>query len=357
MSVISDVLKERNIPALMRFADGRAVTEENFEERRTEMVEILRNEIYGKEPPAPKKVKRTVKTHKEKDFAGKGDVYESVISFDTDKGEFSFPVTEVVPSGKKGCPLFIMINFRPDVPDRYLPAEQILDSGCAVISIYYNDITEDKDDGFTSGLAAMYDRTRYDWGKIAMWAWAASRVMDCVSELGYADKARVAVVGHSRLGKTALVCASRDTRFYAACANDSGCSGDAITRGKVGEQISDITARFPMWFCEKYRSYAKRTEDMPFDQHFLVASIAPRKVMLGAALEDTWADPASQYLSACAASEAWETLGLKGFVHPDRLAEVGDDLFDGEVGYHLRSGTHFFSCDDWKVYTRVFDER
>lgn len=355
MSIISELLKERNIPALMRSADGRAVTKENFEERRLEMVEILRKEIYGKEPPAPARVTRTVRSRKEKDYAGKGDVYESTVTFDTDKGEFSFPVTEVAPSGKKNCPLFIMLNFRPDVPDRYLPVEQILDSGCAVISIYYNDVTEDKDDGFTSGLAAMYDRSVYDWGKIAMWAWSASRVMDCVSQLGYADEARVAVVGHSRLGKTALVCASRDTRFYAACSNDSGCSGDAITRGKVGEHISDITERFPMWFCEKYKTYAERTDELPFDQHFLVASIAPRKVMLGAALEDTWADPDSQYLSACAASEAWETLGLKGFVHPDRLPIPGDNLSEGELGYHLRSGTHFFSCDDWKVYTKVFD--
>lgn len=354
MSTISFMLDERKIPALMRFADGRAVTKENFEERRTEMVEILRNEIYGKEPPAPKKVTRTVRSYKERDYAGKGDVYTSTVSFETDKGEFSFPITEIVPSGKNNCPLFIMMNFRPDVPDRYLPVEQILDTGCAVISIYYEDITADADDGFSSGLAAMYDREKYDWGKIAMWAWSESRVMDCVSELGYADPERVAVIGHSRLGKTALVCASRDTRFYAACANDSGCSGDAITRGKVGEQISDITRQFPMWFGKKYKNYAGKTDELPCDQHFLVASIAPRRVMLGAAIEDVWADPDSQYLSACAASEAWETLGLKGFVHPDRLAVPGDDFSEGELGYHLRSGTHFFSCDDWKVYTTLF---
>ncbi len=352
MSVISDILEARKIPALMKFADGRTVTAENFEERRTEMVEILRNEVYGKEPPAPAKVTRTVRSHKECDYAGKGETFESTISFETDKGEFSFPVTEVAPRGKKNCPLFILVNFRPNVPDKYLPVEQILDSGCAVISVYYNDITNDANDGFTSGLAAMYDREKYNWGKIAMWAWAASRVMDCVPELGYADVNRVAVVGHSRLGKTALVCASRDTRFYAACANDSGCSGDAMTRGKVGEQISDITMRFPMWFCEKYKSYAGKTEEMPCDQHFLVASIAPRKVLLGAAIEDEWADPDSQYLSACAASEAWEVLGLKGFIHPDRLPVPGAEFGEGDVSYHLRYGTHFFSCDDWKVYTK-----
>ena len=355
MSVISQILEERKVPALMKFADGRAVTKENFEERRVEMVKILRNEVYGKEPPAPAKVVRTVRSKKEKEYAGKGDVYESTISFETDKGEFSFPVTEVAPHGKANCPLFILVNFRPNVPDKYLPVEQILDGGCAVITIYYNDITNDANDGFTSGLAAMYDREKYNWGKIAMWAWSASRVMDCVPELGYADPARVAVVGHSRLGKTALVCASRDTRFYAACANDSGCSGDAMTRGKVGEQISDITTRFPMWFCEKYKSYAGKTEEMPCDQHFLVASIAPRKVLLGAAVEDTWADPDSQYLTACAASEAWETLGLRGFVHYDRLPVPGVDLRDGDVWYHLRAGTHFFSNDDWKVYLGLFN--
>lgn len=350
MNKIEALLAERKLPELLRFADGRVVTAENFEERRAEMVDILCREVYGYAPPAPAEVRVTELKRKEKDFAGKGTVRELRLSFDADKGEFTFPVTEIVPTGAEKCPVFVLINFRPDVPDRYLPTEEILDAGCAVVRIYYNDIAFDGEDGFAQGIAAMYDRQKYSWGKLRMWAFAASRVMDYLQTAPYADLDRVAAIGHSRLGKTALLTAATDTRFALACANCSGCTGDALTRGKAGESVKQICERFPYWFCDHYAKYAEKEAEMPFDQHFLVAAIAPRRVALGTAIEDVWADPHSQYLSACAASPAWELFGVKGFVHPDRLPVAGDRLDAGCLAYHLREGTHFFSRADWHRY-------
>ncbi|MBQ8357655.1 MAG: acetylxylan esterase [Clostridia bacterium] len=350
MNTIEELLQKRKLPELLRFANGESVTRENWETRRKELVDILCREVYGYAPPAPAHVVVTETKRKDKDYAGKGTVRNLTLSFPTDKGEFSFPVVEVVPTDAGNCPVFVHVNFRPDVPDRYLPIEEILDAGCGVIRIYYNDIAFDGEDGFTGGLAAMYDRKKYTWGKIRMWAFAASRVMDYLQTVDYADKNRIAVVGHSRLGKTALVTAATDPRFAMACANDSGCTGDALSRDKVGESVKAINGKFPYWFCDTYRQYGDREHEMPFDQHFLVAAIAPRRVALGSAVEDTWADPDSQYLSACAASAAWELLGEKGFVHPDRLPVPGDCFDAGSVAFHLREGTHFFSRTDWHRY-------
>ena len=350
MNQIETLLTERHLPELLRLVDGRPVTRENWEERRAELVDILCREVYGYAPSAPHHVTVTEQKCKKKDYAGKGTTRELILSFPTDKGEFSFPVVEVIPTDGTKVPMFVMVNFRPDVPDRYLPVEEILDAGCGVIRIYYNDIAFDGEDGFAGGLAAMYDREKYTWGKIRMWAFAASRVMDYLQTTDYADKERIAVVGHSRLGKTALLTAATDSRFAMACANCSGCTGDAISRNKAGESVKAINQKFPDWFCDTYKQYGDREEEMPFDQHFLVAAIAPRRVALGSAVEDIWADPDSQYLSACAASPAWELFGQKGFVHPDRLPKVGDRLDAGDLAFHLREGTHFFSRADWHRY-------
>ncbi|MBO5271002.1 MAG: acetylxylan esterase, partial [Clostridia bacterium] len=337
---------------LLKMQNGEAVTSANWEARREELLSVLDREIYGTAPAAPVSVRVTAVPNKKKygDCAGKAVISDLTLSFDTDRGEFTFPAVEVLPKGEGKVPVFVFLNFSSDVPHKYFPVEEIVDSGCAVVRIYYNDITKDEDDGFSSGLAAMYDRERDTWGKIRMWAFAASRVMDYLETTDYADLQRVAVVGHSRLGKTALVAGAYDPRFALACSNDSGCSGAAITRGKKGERVKQITSRFPHWFCEKYRDYTEKEDEMPFEQHFLVGAIAPRRVAIGSAIEDEWACPVSEYLCAVAASPAWELFGKRGCVHPDRLPEVGDCFAEGNVSYHLRAGTHYLSRADWAVY-------
>ena len=111
--------------------------------------------------------------------------------------------------------------------------------------------------------------------------------------------------------------------------------------------MRDITRNFPYWFCPAYLRYIDNEHAMPFDQHELVALMAPRRVYVASAEEDTWADPTSEYLSCCAASAAYEALGMKGFVHPDILPEMNQPLHEGEIGYHVRTGSHFFSRTDW----------
>jgi Dipeptidyl aminopeptidases/acylaminoacyl-peptidases len=339
---LNEELEKRNIPDIL--------TNTNWDQRRIEILDILAREEYGFSPIAPFNVTSEIISYTDKDIAAKVSTSHVKIKVETDEGLFTFPVYQFVPNNVEKPPVLLHIAFRDDIPDQYMPVEEIIDNGFALVMFCYNDITLDKQDNFKSGVASMYSRKKYSWGKIAMWAWAASRVMDYLQTYTRLDLDNVAVVGHSRLGKTALWCGANDTRFKYVFANNSGCSGDAVTRGKTGERVAEITKNFDYWFCDGYKKYIGKEDDMPFDQHFLVASIAPRFVYCGAAVEDTWADPYSQFLSYYSASEVYESLGLKGLSCEDKYPEIGDTFADGDIGYHLRSGSHFLSRYDWNRY-------
>lgn len=132
--------------------------------------------------------------------------------------------------------------------------------------------------------------------------------------------------------------------------NCSGCSGAAISRDKHGETISVITDVFPYWFTPNFKKYAEKENEMPFDQHYLMASVAPRKVFIVAASDDDWADTDAQYLCAEAASEAYKEIGLTGLYQREKMLEVGERNVGGEIAFFIREGVHFFSREDWAFY-------
>ena len=327
----------RNLPAL---------------KSREEMLEILQREEYGYLPPKPdaitwEVIPREVMPREIKNFACGNATVEKVIAHcKLGDREFSFPFYAILPTAPGKHPFFAFVNFYDPIPNRYLPAEELVDNGFGVLMVCYKDVTSDDGD-FTNGLAGVLyqdgKRGPTDAGKIAMWAWACHRLMDYAETRPELDTARCAVCGHSRLGKTALLAAATDERFPIGYSNDSGCSGAAITRGKQGETAAKIYNKFPFWFCENYEKYGDNEEHMPFDQHYLLASIAPRKVLVGSASEDAWADPVSEQLCCMAASPAFE----KGYVGPDRPAEIGEAFMEGDIGYHLRKGSHYFGRADW----------
>ena len=319
---------------------------------REKMLEILQTEEYGFMPKKPDTVSWKITEKYIPSFcAGKAISRKVDITVDINGGRFTFPVYASIPS-KEGChPFFVCINFRDCVPDRYIPVEEIVDNGFGVLSFCYNDVTTDNAD-FTNGLAGVLfkdgKRAPTDPGKIAIWAWAAQRVLDYAESCPVLDMTRAVVCGHSRLGKTALLAAATDERFFCGYSNDSGCSGAAITRDKVGERVEDIYRVFPYWFCENYGRYVGKEAEMPFDQHFLTACIAPRYVYVASAAEDKWADPDSEMLNCASVDEYFRGLSLTGFVSEDRLPEIGDTYHDGHVGYHLRAGSHYLGREDWQ---------
>ncbi|MBQ7901331.1 MAG: hypothetical protein IJ365_05140, partial [Clostridia bacterium] len=195
-------------PDILKFNDGSAVTNaQEWEQRRKEIKEILMHEEYGYMPPLPKTVKGLVTNSDPKCASGHA-VLESVnITFDTPKGDFTFPISFLAPNDGKKHPLIILINFRPDVYDMYFPTEEILDNGFALAVMHYNDITQDNND-LTDKLAGCFDRPTdgTGYGKIMLWAYGASRAADYLVTRPEVDSSNMAVCGHSRLGTTALVC-------------------------------------------------------------------------------------------------------------------------------------------------------
>lgn len=310
---------------------------------RQEALRILEQHEYGVMPPA---VQATGAVLSEAvAYAGKAIEQQVEIRFPTPRGEFTLPIHFLCPTKGDKIPAFVFLNFRPDVPDRYYPAEEIIDRGFAVARIYYNDVTQDNGD-FESGLAALLcdtDRPADGCGKIGLWAYAASRVLDWLLTLPQIDPDRVAVIGHSRLGKTALWCAANDERFYAACSNDSGAGGDAIFRGKDGEHVVNLAKVFPFWFCPRFAEYSNREDEMPFDQHFLLAAIAPRKILLCAAQEDTWADPQAAICNLLTQDDP-------AFPTPEQLDAPPVRYCGSRLFYSLRAGLHFLSRSDWNFY-------
>ena len=314
---------------------------------REEMLKVLQQEEYGRMILPPEKISFTVAEEVVPRFcAGKATLNRIIADCVIEGKEFSFPFYVALPTKKGKHPFFVHVNFRGDMPDRFQPTEELIDSGFAVLTVCHNDVTKDNND-FLDGLSGIIypdgKREADGAGKINMWAWAASRVLDyAVTQSDVLDLEKSVVCGHSRLGKTALVAAAFDERFKYCYSNDSGCGGAAIARNNTGETVENICDRFYYWFCENYKKYINNEEIMPFDQHYLVASIAPRKVLIGSASEDAWADPKSEQLCCFAASDAFEN----GFIC-DRQAQEGDEFFDGDLGYHLRKGPHYFGREDW----------
>lgn len=309
---------------------------------REAMLHTLQKEEYGFLPQAPYELRWEEAPFKAGNFAaGKATLRRFTLTVSANGMEHSFPVSVCLPTKEGKHPFYVFPNFRPDVPDRYYPTEEIIDNGFAVLSFCYRDVTGDNED-MSDGLARLFCResSPHRPGKIALWAWSAMRVLDLAQSLGKLDQNRAGICGHSRLGKTALLAGAMDERFSFVHSNDSGCSGAALSYGKSGERIADIIQTFPFWFCPHYGDYVQKDEQLPFDQHWLLASIAPRTLLVTSAKEDRWAHPENEFLACVAAREMKKEVPFP----PIRSLWA-----DQNTHYYCREGKHYFSREDWKV--------
>ncbi len=339
--------------------------------RRAEILELFRENVYGRAPVGrPENLRFAVTNTMPDAMDGKATRKLVRISYAGRGGEGGINLIFFVPAGatKKPVPCFLFIcnrgqeNIDPTRAEKspFWPAEQIVARGYAVATFWNGDVAPDKNTGFTNGVHALFDppsgRRDDSWGTIAAWAWGASRVMDYLETDSDIDAKHVAVVGHSRGGKTALWAGAEDERFALAVSNDSGNSGAGLARihGPKAETIRDIMKAFPYWFCANYRKYIDNENALPVDQHELAALIAPRLLYIASASEDLWADPQREFLCAVKASPVFELLGVKGMT-TTAMPQPEHPLHDGNIGHHIRTGKHNLTEYDWNCYMDFAD--
>lgn len=383
---------EYTLPDPLVFEDGSPLeSAEDWDRRREELLELFATQVYGRTViDRPEEMRFTRRKRIDGALEGKAILEEYRILFDgTPDGPFlDLLVLKPREIPTPGLPTILALNFagnhsvhpseditlsdswmrmkssdeeegvvvdhratekaRGDRSERW-PVEMILDSGVALATFYYGDVDPDFDDGFENGIHALTGVPAADeWGSIGAWAWGASRAMDHLALDPAIDPDRVAVMGHSRLGKAALWAGAQDERFSLVISNNSGCGGAALSRRRFGERVSRINESFPHWFCDRFTDYDENESELPVDQHQLITLIAPRMVYVASAEEDRWADPRGEFLATRAASPVWELLGQRGIgveEMPPNHEPVGDS-----IRYHIRAGEHAVTDYDWEQY-------
>ena len=239
------------------------------------------------------------------------------------------------------------------------PIERMLERGYGLATFYYGDLDPDYDDGFQNGIHKLLKNNALnnsaDFGSISAWSLGLIRALNYLQTDPHVANDKIAVIGHSRMGKAALWAGANDERFAMVISNNSGCGGAALSMRKQGETIEEINTRFPHWFNEKFNTYNGKEEELPLDQHMLLALIAPRPLYIGSAEEDEWADPEGEYLSLYHSAPAYHLYEPTEFKTQD-LPPLNTPLINGKVGYHIRSGTHDITKFDWEKYMDFADE-
>jgi hypothetical protein len=241
--------------------------------------------------------------------------------------------------------------------DPYWSIKDIILHGYGVVTAYYVDFEPDNKDGWKTGIrTTLKDVLKIqpdEWGAIGAWAWGVSRIMDYLEQDKAIDKKRVALVGHSRLGKSALWAGASDLRFAIVVANESGEGGAALSKRIFGETIKDLNQQFPHWFVSRYTNYNNNPDSLPVDQHMLLALIAPRPLYVASAEDDLWADPKGEFLSAVNAGPVYNLFGKRG-IEITEMPAIHQPT-GNTVMYHIRAGKHAITSYDWQQYMQFAD--
>lgn len=348
------------LPRLLTANDGRTVTDAAAwnDVRRQEILELFRENVYGRVPETPYTQNFRVVRENRNAMDGAATLREVDIEISSEGRSLTIRLSLFVPNNAGGkVPAFLLINNRGTeqadpsraIKNEFWPAEEIISRSYAAAVFQNSDVDPDNFDDFKNGIHGILDRGERkgdSWGTIAAWAWGASRCMDYLVTDSSIDPARVAVIGHSRGGKTALWAAAEDRRFAMAVSNESGCGGAALARRKFGETVETINRAFPHWFCKNYLQWGNNEDAMPVDMHMLMALIAPRAVYVTSASEDLWADPRGSYLSLYHSLPVFRLFDDKTILD-EGMPPLNTPVSSGNTAYHVRDGVHNLLLKDW----------
>lgn len=389
------------LPDFKECQDGTTIktTEEWYEKRRPEILELFREYQYGFSPPPPKDLRYEVESedHNALDDTAIRKQVRIFLSHPSKCGDEENPsilfliyLPKKVPSA---APLFVGLNFYgnqtinedPEIilTESYVrnnedlritnnkandssrglrtyrwPVETLLENEIGLATAYYGDAFPDTRNGLKDGIAPHYFKLGQDkrkpneWGAISTWAWALSRGMDYFELDPDIDEHRVAVIGHSRLGKTSLWTGAQDQRFAVVFANSSGTGGAAFSRRDFGQTVEHISTFRDYWFCENFQKFGKDVDNLPVDQHLLFGLIAPRPCYVGMANRDMWADALGMIRTIQKADEIYKFLGQPGLPH--KQDPTLHEPISGTLGYHVREGSHNILEYDWRQYISFF---
>lgn len=387
-----------DLPDPLVAADGTKITTvaEWREKRRPELLEFFTREVYGRNPGRPEKLAAEV-FDRDKDALGGKATRIQIAIYPGGKPGPRMDLLVYVPNGVKGpVPAILGLNFwgnqaihtdpgirlteswiednhQPYVDlaavkdhrateasrginARQWPVEEILARGYALATMYREDVCADRQPYFESGAQSLFPELQKgddNFGCVAAWAWALSRSLDALEKEPSIDAKRVAVFGFSRLGKAALWAGASDERFAMVISNESGAGGAKLFHRGVGEDINRLNTVFPHWFARNFRKYIGKDTGLPFDQHEVIALVAPRPIYVASAEGDTNSDPGGEFAAAKAAEPVFRLLGAEGL--PTDVQPPVDSSVQGGIGYHVRSGRHDVTDYDWQQYLHFAD--
>lgn len=365
------IYNERQVPSyhlpdpLLSEQGFKIMNKEQWEEvRRAELLHLFRTYIYGYAPTiggAFRFETDTIDMH----YLG-GMFTRKCVSIYVD-GHKNSPVIHTIlciPNNKKGSvgkhAVFLQVAYTLKLDTTVLKRLASHGFGFALYAI--SEVApDDSARAYKEGIIPYYYKTGQtfphpeQWGTISAWAWAASRVMDYLQNDQDVDPKKVAIIGQSRLGKTALWAGAQDTRFSLIVPVNSGCVGAALSKRCFGETIWSINKIFPHWFSGNFKQFNQREQFLPVDQHELIALCAPRPVYICTAEDDIWADPYGQYLAGWAAGSVYALYGKEGFA-TEKMPVVNTPIQSGSVGFHIRSGEHALLAYDWEQAIRFAEK-
>jgi hypothetical protein len=367
-----------DLPQLLVGPNGKKISSAKEWEslRRPQILSLYSNLIYGRIPEPENPLEITFKlVEEDKAFMkGKATRKDIDIKISNNKGSKTMRFLVFSPNGVEGpAPAFLKHSFNNTKSNDFdasllrkgklkngWPLGEFFDRGYGFCAVYHEDLVGHNEVSFNNSIHKLfYPKGQSfpkasEWGVISACAWGAMRAMDYLETDNDIDHKRVAIMGHSKMGKTTLWTAAQDERFALAIAAQSGCAGAALWRRKSGETLKKMVTRFPYWLCRNAWKFVDQEDDLPIDQHMLLACIAPRPVYVHSGVKDTWADGRGEYLSAFHASEIYKLYGKKA-LDSEESPPVGEAIIESHVGYHIREGGHSIQSFDWKRFLDFAD--